>query len=55
MFNEHILCLRGAALHAIQHHNIRARFDRQRDVEVGPRTPDFNIDRLFPIGDLAQF
>ncbi|EPX83771.1 hypothetical protein ruthe_02567 [Rubellimicrobium thermophilum DSM 16684] len=54
MFDEHLLRRRRAALHAVHHHDIRAGLHRQRRVVIGPRPADLHIDRLLPVGDLAQ-
>ena len=55
MFDEHVLRRRRAALHPVQHDDVRARLHRQSGVVIGPRATDLDVDRLFPIGDLAQF
>ena len=42
----------------LQHRGRRAcgiGLDGQGGVVIGPRTADLHIDRLFPIGDFAQF
>ncbi|MPM07838.1 hypothetical protein SDC9_54147 [bioreactor metagenome] len=54
MLDEHILRRRGAALHAVEHHDIGPRLHRERSVIVRPRAADLDVDRLFPVGDLAD-
>ena len=54
VLDEDVLGGRGPALHAVEHDDVRARLDRQRDVEVGARRADLDEDRLLPVGDLAQ-
>ena len=48
------LCGSGAALHTIQNHHIGPSLHGKRCVVIGARTADLDVDRLFPIGDLAQ-
>ena len=54
MLDEHLLRRRGAALHAVDHDDVGAGLDRERDVVIGPRAADLDVDRLLPVGDLAQ-
>ncbi len=54
MLDEHLLRGRGAALHAVQHHNIGARLHRERGIEIRARGADLDVDGLLPVGDLAQ-
>ncbi len=54
MLDEDVLRRAGAALHAVEHDDVGARLDRQRDVVFRPRRADLDVDRLLPIGDLAQ-
>jgi hypothetical protein len=54
MLDEHVLRGGGAALHPVHHHHVRARLHGQRRVVVGPRAADLDVDRLLPVGDLAQ-
>ncbi len=54
MLDEHFLGGGGAALHAVQHHHVGAGLDRERRVVERPRGADLDIDRLLPVGDLAQ-
>ena len=54
MLDEHVLRRRRAALHAVEHDHVGAGLHRQRDVVVGPRRADLDVDRLLPVGDLAQ-
>ena len=54
MLDEHVLRRRGAALHAVEHDGVGPGLDGQRDIVIGPRGADLDVDRLFPIGDLAQ-
>jgi hypothetical protein len=54
MLDEHFLRGGGAALHAVEHDDVRTRLDRERRIEIRPRRADLHIDRLLPIRDLAQ-
>ena len=54
VLDEHLLRGGGAALHAVEHDHVGAGLDRERGVEVGPRGADLDVDRLLPVGDLAQ-
>ena len=54
MLDEHFLRRRGAALHAVEHDHVGAGLHRQRRVVIGPRRADLDVDRLLPVGDLAQ-
>ena len=54
VLDEHLLGGGGAALHAVEHDHVGAGLHRQRGVEVGPRGADLDVDRLLPVGDLAQ-
>ena len=55
MFYKNILRCRGTALHAVNDNDISPRLDRKRSVEIGARSTNLDIDRLFPIGDFTQF
>ena len=55
MLDEHVLRRGGAALHAVEHHHVGAGLGCQRGVVIGARGTDLDVDRLLPIGDLAQF
>ena len=55
VFDEHGLCGRGAALHAVDHDHIGPGVHRQLDVVEGARRAHLHVDRFFPIGDFAQF
>ena len=54
MLDEHFLRRRGAALHAVEHHDVGAGLHRERGVVIGTRSADLDVDRLLPIGDLAD-
>ena len=54
MLDEHVLRRRRAALHAVEHDDVGAGLHRQRRVVIGPRRADLDVDRLLPVGDLAQ-
>ena len=54
VLDEHLLRRGGAALHAVDHDDVRAGLDREPGVVVGPRGADLDVDRLLPVGDLAQ-
>ena len=54
MLDEHVLGGAGAALHAVQHDRIGPGLDAERHVEAGARRADLDVDRLLPVGDLAQ-
>ena len=54
VLDEDVLGGGGPALHAVEHDDVGARLDRERDVEVGARRADLDEDRLLPVGDLAQ-
>jgi len=54
VFDEHLLGRGGAALHAIEHDRVGPGLDRERDVVVGARRADLDVDRDPPVGDLAQ-
>ena len=54
MLDEHVLRRRGAALHAVEHHHVGAGLHGERRVVIGPRGADLDVDRLLPVGDLAQ-
>ncbi len=55
IFDEHVLRCRGAALHAVEHDDIGAGLHGKRRVIIGACAADLDVDRLFPVGDLAQF
>ncbi len=55
MFDEDILGRAGAALHAVDHDDIGARLHRQGRVVISARGADLDVDRLFPVGNFAQF
>ena len=55
VLDEHFLRGRGAALHAVEHDDVGAGFHGKSHVIVGTRRADLHVDRLLPIGDLAQF
>ncbi len=54
VFDEDLLSRRGASLHAVDHHHVGTRLDRQLDVIHDPRGSHLDVDRLLPIGDLSQ-
>ena len=54
MFDKDVLRGRGAALHPVQHHGIRARLHGKRHVVIGARGADLDVDGHLPAGDLAQ-
>ena len=54
VLDEHVLRRAGAALHAVDHDHVGAGLDRERDVVAGARRADLDVDRLLPVGDLAQ-
>ena len=54
MLDENVLRRGCAALHAVEHNNIRARFHGQCCVKVGPSATDFDVDRNLPASDFAQ-
>ena len=45
----------GTALHAVEHHHVGTGLHRQGHVVIGTGAANLHIDRLFPIGDFAQF
>jgi len=55
MLNEHFLCCGRATLHPVKDYDISTGFDRKGNVIIWACATDFDKDRLFPIGDLAQF
>ncbi len=55
MLDEHLLGGGGAALHAVDDHDIGAGVHGQLHVVVGAGGADLDVDRLLPVGDLAQF
>ena len=55
MLDEHLLGGGGAALHAVDHHHVGAGVHGELHVVVGPGGADLDVDRLLPVGDLAQF
>ena len=55
MLDEHLLGGGRAALHAVDDHDIGARVHGEFHVVVGAGGADLDVDRLFPVGDLAQF
>ena len=55
VFDEYILRGGGAALHAVDDYDIRARLDSQCDVVADSRCPDLDEYRDLPVGDLTQF
>ncbi len=54
MLDEHVLGRRGAALHAVDDHHIGAGLHGERHVVFRAGGADLHIDRLLPIGDLAD-
>src|SRR5215471_15115528 len=54
MLDEDVLRRPRAALHAVEYDDIRSRLHRKRDVIFRARRADLDVDRLLPIGDLAQ-
>ncbi len=54
ILDEDLLGGGRAALHAVHHHDIGAGFDGERHVVIGPGAADLHVDRLLPVGDLAQ-
>ena len=54
VLDEHLLGGGGAALHAVDHHDVRAGVHGELDVVVGAGGADLDVDRLLPVGDLAQ-
>jgi hypothetical protein len=54
VLDEEILRGRGAALHAVDHHDVRARLDRQLDVVDHPGGAELHVDRLLPARRLTQ-
>ena len=54
VLDEHLLGRRGAALHPVDHHDVGAGGDGELHVVVGAGGADLDVDRLLPVGDLAQ-
>ena len=54
MLDEHRLRGGGAALHAVDHDHVGSRVHGELDVVEDARRADLHVDRLLPIGDLAQ-
>ena len=54
VLDEHFLRGGRTALHAVEHDHVGAGLHRERSVVVGPRGADLHVDRLLPVGDLAQ-
>ena len=54
ILDEDFLRCRGAALHPVDHDHVRARFDRERHIVIGPARADLDVDWLLPIRELAQ-
>ena len=55
MLDKDLLGGAGAALHAVEHDDVGPGLDRELDIVARPRRADLDKDRLFPIGELAQF
>ena len=55
ILDEDVLRCSGAALHAVKHDDVGSGLDRKRRIVIRPRAADLDVDRLFPIRDLAQF
>ena len=55
MLDEHLLGGGGAALHAVDHDDVGAGVHGELHVVVGAGGADLDVDRLLPVGDLAQF
>ena len=55
VLDEHLLGGGGAALHAVDHDDVRTGVHGQFHVVVGAGGADLDVDRLLPVGDLAQF
>src|SRR6202035_5506716 len=55
MLDKNLLSGAGAALHAIEHDDVGPGLDGELHVEARPCRADLDKDRLFPIGELAQF
>ena len=54
MLDEHFLRRRRAALHAVDDDDVGAGLHGEGDVIVGAGAADLDVDRLLPVGDLAQ-
>ena len=54
MLDEHLLRRRSSALHTIQHDGVGTSFYGERSVVIRTRCAHFDVDRLLPVGDLAQ-
>ena len=55
IFNKHFLRRCSAALHPVDHHDVRPRLHRERGVIIGTTAADLDVNRLLPICDFAQF
>ena len=55
VFDKDILRCGGAALHTVKHHDIGTGLHSQCSVIIGTCAADFDIDRLLPVSELAQF
>ena len=55
VLDEHVLGGGGAALHAVDHDDVGAGLHGELHVVVGAGGADLDVDRLLPVGDLAQF
>ena len=55
VFNEHRLGCGGSALHAVHNHHVGPGNGCQLHIVEGAGGTHLHINRLFPIGDLAQF
>ena len=54
VLDEHLLGGGGAALHAVDHDDVGAGVHGELHVVVGAGGADLDVDRLLPVGDLAQ-
>ena len=54
MLDEDFLRRRRAALHAVDDDDVGTGLHGEGDIIVGARAADLDVDRLLPIGDLAQ-
>src|SRR5579872_2488639 len=54
VFDENLLGGGSPALHAVEYDCVRTGFYGERDIVIGTRSADFDVNRLLPVSDFAQ-